>query len=113
MTEEEHRVYTATLIMVERYRSWMNRANIHPEQSEDGTGINHAHYLLNIMHYNLTRGGEDFDLWKANRWLGFIQHEIILGGWTTVEEERNYSRPFFNKHTKQSLFPMNNKAESI
>lgn len=34
-------------------------------------------------------------LMKANRWLGYIQGCMIERGFTTVEEERNWTRPLF------------------
>lgn len=32
---------------------------------------------------------------KANRWLGFIQAGVIHLGLTTVQAERDFTRPFF------------------
>lgn len=32
---------------------------------------------------------------KANRWLGYIQGVLISRGITTVEEERDWTRPLF------------------
>lgn len=34
---------------------------------------------------------------KQGRWVGYIQNTIITMGLTTVEEERNISRPMFHK----------------
>jgi hypothetical protein len=34
-------------------------------------------------------------LMKLNRWLGYIQSELIKLGFTTVEIERNWTRPLF------------------
>lgn len=36
--------------------------------------------------------GED----KANRWLGFVQGVLIAGGATSIEEERDHTRPHFH-----------------
>ncbi len=38
---------------------------------------------------------ESIPLMKANRWLGYIQGCMIERGYTTVEEERNWTRPLF------------------
>ncbi len=32
---------------------------------------------------------------KLNRWLGFVQGILIVQGFTTVEAERNFTRPLF------------------
>lgn len=34
-------------------------------------------------------------LMKLNRWLGYIQGSLIQWGATTVEDERNWTRPLF------------------
>lgn len=33
---------------------------------------------------------------KKHRWLGFIQHAIIIAGLTTVDEQRDNTRNLFN-----------------
>jgi hypothetical protein len=37
------------------------------------------------------------DVGKANRWLGFIQGALAVNGIISVEAERNFTRPFFQK----------------
>lgn len=37
---------------------------------------------------------------KANRWVGFIQGVLIANGITTVENERDYTRPLFQSYYK-------------
>jgi hypothetical protein len=44
--------------------------------------------IKNIMKYPLD---------KLSRWLGFIQGYIIFSGQSTVEIERDFSRPIFHK----------------
>lgn len=34
-------------------------------------------------------------LMKLNRWLGYIQGQLIAQGYTTVQEERDWTRPLF------------------
>ncbi len=42
------------------------------------------------------QGVEDcLPLMKLNRWVGYIQGVLIERGITTVEEERNFTRPLF------------------
>lgn len=40
----------------------------------------------------------DGDNSKVNRWLGFIQGILISKSITTVEKERNFTRPYLTKH---------------
>lgn len=95
MTEEE-RVRVGTIVLVERYRALLRNISIEPKQDDiEGTGLPHILWMLDLMHGELLNQATDFDLWKANRWLGFIQRDIIGEGITTVTKERNYSRAFF------------------
>lgn len=42
------------------------------------------------------QGVEDrLPLMKLNRWLGYIQAMVIVAGKTTVEAERDWTRPLF------------------
>ena len=38
----------------------------------------------------------EIDEGKANRWLGFVQGVVIAGGLTTVQAERDFTRPLFH-----------------
>lgn len=56
---------------------------------EPGTAPQHLLWMLNEI--------ETFaDLSKAMRWLGFVQGSLIAQGYTTVKQERNFTRPYFN-----------------
>ena len=59
-------------------------------QSNPGTDLSHARWMISEMR-------EMTDAEKAMRWLGFAQCLIILNGRTTVEAERNFTRPYFTK----------------
>lgn len=43
----------------------------------------------------ITAIGERKPLMKLNRWLGYIQGCLIERGYTTVEAERDFTRPLF------------------
>lgn len=43
----------------------------------------------------LNKVREKFPLMKLNRWLGYIQGTLIAQGKTTVEIERDWTRPLF------------------
>lgn len=47
-----------------------------------------AEYAPNHLH--------KIDEGKANLWLGFVQGIVITGGLTTVQAERDYTRPLFH-----------------
>jgi hypothetical protein len=40
------------------------------------------------------------DLFKAQRWLGFVQAGVVILGLTTVEKERDFTRPYFSDNSK-------------
>lgn len=40
---------------------------------------------------------EDMHIDKMSRWLGYIQGTLITLGFTTVDEERDVSRPMFHE----------------
>ena len=43
----------------------------------------------------------DFPIDKTSRWIGFIQRGLIDGNLTTVQAERDFSRPLFHKAYKE------------
>lgn len=57
----------------------------------------------NLKDYTLVEFIREFDeaiwarlsLMKLNRWLGYIQGTLIAAGATTVEDERDFTRPIF------------------
>lgn len=52
--------------------------------------------LYNFINIEFKEGIEDkLPLNKLNRWLGYIQGTLIAEGFTTVEAERNWTRPLF------------------
>ncbi|MDW9531930.1 hypothetical protein RWE87_13570 [Sinorhizobium meliloti] len=56
-----------------------------------GTHPHHLRWMLQQL-YNGNVTGE-----KAHRWLGFIQGVMIVGGWLTVQVERDFTRPYFTE----------------
>lgn len=59
-------------------------------------------HLLNLCQEAIDKYDEfyklDQDNSKVNRWLGFIQGVLICNGITSVEKERNFTRPHLTKH---------------
>lgn len=59
-------------------------------EPDPGTSSSHLGWMLREL-----RTMEDIG--KANRWLGFIQGVMVMKGYIRVNEERNFTRPFFQK----------------
>lgn len=79
--------------IIDRY--WNMLSDIEPKQEDDpGTSIPHIKWMISELR-------KDKEIGKQN-WLGFIQYALIINGYTSVTEERNFTRPFFtndpNKH---------------
>jgi hypothetical protein len=45
---------------------------------------------------------DEWPIDKTSRWLGFVQATVIAKGLTTIEEERNFSRPLFHQAYKEA-----------
>jgi len=60
----------------------------------DSTSITHKRCKTALAHI------KSWPIDKLSRWLGFIQSEVIQLGLTTVDNERDYSRPLFHKAYK-------------
>jgi hypothetical protein len=64
-------------------------------EPEPGTSYPHLRWMLGQL--SLGRFPEG----KACRWLGFIQGIMIERGLTTVQTERDFTRPYFTQIEKQ------------
>lgn len=59
-------------------------------------GDEHSDIVLDGFIYEFIDGVDKrLPLMKLNRWLGYIQGCLIERGYTTVEDERNFTRPLF------------------
>lgn len=65
---------------------------------EPGTAPSHLRWMLTQIPTFTDEG-------KAGRWLGFIQANIIAFGLTTVQIERDFTRPFFLKTPVTQVTP--------
>lgn len=90
-----------TLLTIDRYINILVAKNVKPRDGTlDGTETSLAH-ILNMC-YILKKNikpltGTGFSVDKFSRWLGFIQAIMIVNKLTTVENERNVTRPLFTK----------------
>lgn len=55
---------------------------------DPGTDLAHLRWMLSEL-------WEMRDTPKAMRWLGFVQGVLIMRGLTTVQTERDFTRPYF------------------
>jgi len=81
--------------VIDRY--WNMLADVEARQEDQpGTSINHIKWMVSELRTPKEIG-------KHNRWLGFIQYGLIINGYTSTTEERNFTRPFFTQtHTKEN-----------
>lgn len=57
--------------------------------------FSHLHWMCDECIHTLLTTPEDFPVDKYSRWLGFIQGVVICKGYSSVEKERNITRPWF------------------
>lgn len=51
--------------------------------------------LMEFIKLFLKGCADKLPLMKLNRWLGYIQGTLIAQNYTTVQEERDWTRPYF------------------
>jgi hypothetical protein len=84
----EAEYYAALHKCAERYRDM-----IYEREAWDGNVI---HAEIRKFNYEFMFGCRDkLPLMKLNRWLGYIQGVLIERGLTTVQAERDWTRPLF------------------
>lgn len=57
--------------------------------------LGHCHWMCDRI---LSPETKHYSLDKISRWLGFIQGVMIMCNVTTIEQERNITRPWFNNN---------------
>ena len=67
------------------------------KQNGDTTSLEHILWMCNHCIPQVTDDGRGFPVDKYSRWLGFIQGVLICKMITTVEAERDRTRPWFTK----------------
>lgn len=63
-----------------------------PLEFGDKTGLENLLYMCNRVLEN-----PEWPIDKQSRWLGFIQYGLVAKRLTTVDTERDFSRPLFHK----------------
>lgn len=91
-----------SVLAFEHYRDTIRAKGYKPRnhtEFPDGDPTHPEHLLWMCEHcIPLIRDdGQGMSVDKYSRWLGFVQGCLIMQGWTTVQDERNRTRPWFNK----------------
>lgn len=78
-------------------RKHVAKAVNHAEmQGGDPTSLEHLLWMCEHCEPMVRDDGQGMAVDKYSRWLGYVQGCMIMHGLTTVEEERNRTRPWFN-----------------
>jgi len=95
---------TGTLACLDRYTKLCEDVGIIPMREEVWqVGINHAYWMIETLQKEIVADNPLYDDGKVGRWLGFIQCEMINGGRTTVQDERDFSRQYFKQTEPETL----------
>ena len=91
-----------SLITFEYYRDLIKDKGYKPvnHAEKEGGDPTHPEHLLWMCEHCSIRVRDDgfgYPVGKYSRWLGFIQGCLIMQGWTTVQEERDRTRPWLSK----------------
>lgn len=63
----------------------------------DPTSLEHLLWMCEYCIPLVRSDGRGMSVDKYSRWLGFIQGCLIMHGWTTVQAERDRTRPWFTE----------------
>jgi len=85
----------------DRYRDMLTNRGVHPYNHADKDfskltrkeQLEHAYWMCDEV---LKLENRHWSVDKRHRWLGFCQAVLIINGLTTIEKERNITRPWFN-----------------
>lgn len=90
----------ATELAFDRYRDMLTNKGIKPYNYADREfhkltkieQLSHAYWMCDECLKHTT---SHWSIDKKSRWLGFVQCVLIMHGITTLEAERNITRPWF------------------
>jgi|GEM_PF-4558486 len=83
--------------IIDRYIKMIEEAISESPNDDQYTSYSHLIWMLNEIKTGEMQYG------KSNRWLGFVQGIIIERGLTTINEERDFTRPFFHEEFTSKL----------
>lgn len=89
--ESTKRAFQRYKEMLEKYPPKEHTDNFSALQNRDK--LAHCHWMCDRM---ISSETDHYSLDKKSRWLGFIQGVLIMCNLTTIEKERNITRPWFS-----------------
>lgn len=108
---EVRSVHDATKLLFERYAAMLEGVvDNHPDPDRP-TGLKNARWMCATALEQI----DAFPVDKLSRWLGFVQGILTVEGITTVNAERDFSRPLFHAayaHEGQAIPPTRNMPTS-
>lgn len=90
------------ILAFKRYKEMLEDKKVKPkDQSSDDNPLtlSHALWMCNYSLDYFKKYPYSYPLDKFSRWLGFVQAILVMHKLTTVENERNITRPWFTKGT--------------
>lgn len=93
----------AIILLHQEYRGWCYDMNSYVSLVDsDELQLSYAGWMLDQMKANAETWPTD----KLNRWLGFVQAILVLHGLTTVDVERDRTRPIFHAiYHREGIIP--------
>lgn len=91
-----------TLRAIARYKEMLAVKNVKAInhtiiENGDPTSLEHILWMCNELEKKIVPyTGTGFSVDKFSRWVGFVQGILIAKGLTTVQAERDITRPWFN-----------------
>lgn len=88
------------ILAFKRYKQMLEDRKIKPEDhasKDNPLVLPHALWMCNNALDYYKHYPNSYPLDKFSRWLGFVQAILVLHKVTTVEMERNITRPWFTK----------------
>lgn len=91
-------VVEGSQLAVARYIEMLESKGAKPiEDTENPTTLNHLLWMCLHLKKNIVDNGRGFPIDKFSRWIGYIQGVMTCKGLTTVNAERNVTRPWFTE----------------
>jgi len=91
-----------SILAFKRYKKIIEDKGVTPVdhtkiEGGDTTSLEHLLWMCNHCLTKIRDDGNGFSVDKYSRWLGFVQGCLICRKITTVDYERNITRPWLNK----------------
>lgn len=97
-------IESGTKMALERYRDLLYSKGISTprnlsevKQFNELSKRDQQSHLLWMCEHLLSKDSEHYSIDKKSRWLGFVQGVLILHGLTSINAERNITRPWLTE----------------